>query len=155
MGALLRFALSVLKVYWWVVRPFTVGVKAVIVNEKGEVLLVKHTYQDGWHLPGGAVKKGESVSKGIEREIREEVGVICRVTPRELKSVYYNQKFRKNDHISLFHIKEWQEIDENVSSIEIAESGFFALEDLPEDTTRATRERIQECVQGQDAPERW
>jgi ADP-ribose pyrophosphatase YjhB (NUDIX family) len=38
------------------------------------ILLVKHTYQESWDLPGGAVKKGETLEGGLRREGSEEIG---------------------------------------------------------------------------------
>ena len=45
------------KLYWKIKKPRTLGVRAMIFDEKkGKLLLVKHTYIDGWFLPGGGVK---------------------------------------------------------------------------------------------------
>ncbi|MES2906548.1 MAG: NUDIX domain-containing protein, partial [Pseudomonadota bacterium] len=55
-------------------RGFTLGVRAVVL--KGDdVLLVRHTYMDGWYLPGGGVDRGEALEKAAVRECFEEVGV--------------------------------------------------------------------------------
>ncbi|WBV64349.1 NUDIX domain-containing protein [Legionella pneumophila 130b] len=35
----------------------TLGARAIVTNAEGHVLLVKHTYQPHWYLPGGGVKK--------------------------------------------------------------------------------------------------
>ncbi|MGH2524933.1 MAG: NUDIX domain-containing protein, partial [Anaerolineales bacterium] len=52
-------------------RPLTVGVKLLLVRE-GAILLVRHSYKPGWHLPGGGVKKGETLEQAARRETREE-----------------------------------------------------------------------------------
>lgn len=46
----------------------------VVLNEAGEVLLVKH-HRQGWVFPGGIVEAGENVIDGVRREIMEETGV--------------------------------------------------------------------------------
>ena len=51
---------KILRVYWRIFKPITLGVRAVVVNDKNEILLVKHTYQNNWFLPGGGVDKGET-----------------------------------------------------------------------------------------------
>jgi 8-oxo-dGTP diphosphatase len=52
---------------------FLVGVTGVILNDKNEVLLFKHTYrQHAWSLPGGYIKAGEHPAEALEREILEE-----------------------------------------------------------------------------------
>lgn len=48
---------------------------ALIRNERGEMLLVKPNYKDGWILPGGTVEAGEAPKPGCEREIAEELGL--------------------------------------------------------------------------------
>ena len=48
---------------------------ALIRNERGEMLLVKPNYKDGWILPGGTVEAGEAPKPGCEREIVEELGL--------------------------------------------------------------------------------
>ena len=49
---------------------------ALIRNERGEMLLVKPNYKDGWILPGGTVEAGEAPKPGCEREIVEELGPV-------------------------------------------------------------------------------
>ncbi len=46
----------------------------VVINEKDEVLLVKHN-RDGWVFPGGIVEAGENVIDAVKREVMEETGV--------------------------------------------------------------------------------
>ena len=54
---------------------------AVILNEAGEVLLVKHRperkgfWQGKWICPGGALEVGEKITDGIIREVKEESGL--------------------------------------------------------------------------------
>src|SRR3546814_3211978 len=52
-------------------------VRAVVLNEQGEVLLVRpHGYREGeWTLAGGGVEEGESPIEAMRREIGEELGV--------------------------------------------------------------------------------
>jgi len=41
----------------------------------GRILLVKPTYNEVWHLPGGVVERGESPADAAIREVREELGL--------------------------------------------------------------------------------
>jgi ADP-ribose pyrophosphatase YjhB (NUDIX family) len=52
----------------------------VVVNEAGEILLIRRTDNGNWALPGGAVDLGESLSQAAIRETREESGVECEIT---------------------------------------------------------------------------
>ncbi len=53
---------------------------AVIINPRGEVLTslrAPHRHQGGkWEFPGGKLESGESVGQALEREIREELGLV-------------------------------------------------------------------------------
>lgn len=51
---------------------FRVSLKAVIRNERGELLCVKEQGSD-WTLPGGGLDHGETIEEGLIRELREEV----------------------------------------------------------------------------------
>lgn len=51
-----------------------VAAAGVVLNEKGDVLLV-NTYQDSWVLPGGEVEIGENLVDAVKREIFEESGI--------------------------------------------------------------------------------
>jgi len=39
------------------------------------VLLVRHTYSEGWYFPGGGVKNQETPKAAVIRELKEETGV--------------------------------------------------------------------------------
>lgn len=56
------------------------SVTAIVLNERGELLLVHKTDNDLWTLPGGAVDVGESVGHAVIREVEEETGVDVEVT---------------------------------------------------------------------------
>jgi ADP-ribose pyrophosphatase YjhB (NUDIX family) len=59
---------------------FLVGVTGIIFNDKNEVLLFKHIYRPhAWSLPGGYLKSGEHPREALEREIKEESGLVVSV----------------------------------------------------------------------------
>ena len=59
---------------------FLVGVTGIIFNDKNEVLLFRHTYRlHAWSLPGGYLKSGEHPREALEREIKEESGLVVSV----------------------------------------------------------------------------
>ncbi len=59
---------------------FLVGVTGIIFNDKKEILLFKHTYRThSWSLPGGYLKSGEHPREALEREIKEESGLVVSV----------------------------------------------------------------------------
>ena len=130
-------------------RGMTLGVRGVAVDGEGRVLLVKHTYLHGWWLPGGGVDRGETTQAAVVRELREEAGLIAKGEPR-LISVHSNERFFPGDHVLVFAIDAF-DMTERTSHGEIAEIGWFHPDALPEDTTRATRDRLAEIF-GQTGP---
>jgi 8-oxo-dGTP pyrophosphatase MutT (NUDIX family) len=61
---------------WFVYRPHVRGVMAVPVTPEGKIVLVRLTYDRGWHLPGGGIKSGETPEQAALRELEEEIGLI-------------------------------------------------------------------------------
>jgi len=70
-----RVAFAGLRVYWFLTRPETSGVKCVLTNGE-RVLLVRHSYGPrAWDLPGGSVRSGENPENTARREMQEELGL--------------------------------------------------------------------------------
>lgn len=55
--------------------PVAFGAAGAVYDAQGRVLLVRHTYMDGWRLPGGGVGRGEAAAAAVLRELKEEVGL--------------------------------------------------------------------------------
>jgi ADP-ribose pyrophosphatase YjhB (NUDIX family) len=49
-------------------------IRAVVLNDQEELLLVREKEDGRWTLPGGWVEVGESPSEAVEREVKEESG---------------------------------------------------------------------------------
>ena len=131
--------------WWFVARPTSVGVLALVVDDEARVLLVKLSYRRGWYLPGGGVRRKEAVEEALRRELREEVGVEPTAPPR-LHGVYSNFAERKSDHIVVFVVERWRRSP--VRSLEIEDSRFFAPDELPEDVSLPAGRRIAEYAAG-------
>jgi 8-oxo-dGTP pyrophosphatase MutT (NUDIX family) len=143
-----------LHAYWRFARGLTVGVRAAIFDGDGRVFMVKHSYVAGWHLPGGGVEPAETLIAALARELREE-GNIELVEPPELHAVYFNRRASRRDHVVLYVVRSFRQIAPPQPNSEIVAHGFFATNELPLDTSRATRERIAEILTGRSAAEIW
>jgi ADP-ribose pyrophosphatase YjhB (NUDIX family) len=130
-------------VWWKLIRPLTIGVRVMVVEE-GKLLLVKPAYLDYWTLPGGGVKRGETLEQTARREVWEETGV--RLGPLTLSGVYDNFHEGKRDYVALFQADCVSR--ENVSSWEVERTEFFLLEGLPVNFSSATRRRLEERAKG-------
>ncbi len=143
-----------LHIYWRFARGLTVGVRAVVFDAQGRVFLVKHSYVAGWHLPGGGVEFGETLTAALERELREE-GNIELIDPPQLFAIYFNRRASRRDHVALYIVRSFRQTAPPQPNREIIAHGFFSSEALPAGTTRATRERVAEALDGRTGAEIW
>ncbi|WP_439528976.1 NUDIX domain-containing protein [Pannonibacter sp.] len=129
----------------------TLGVRVILRDASGYVLLVRHTYLPGWYFPGGGVDVGETLAEAAVRETFEETGIIARSEP-VLLGLYHNRETTRRDHVALFEITEWDPPSRSpVPNSEIAEARFFSPVALPADITSATLRRLDERA-GRMAP---
>ena len=152
----LRLADRARRLVWRAFGPRIVGVRGIVVDRRRDpdqphVLLVHHSYgKPAWHLPGGGVKRRETIEQAVRREVREEAGI--EVTgPVKLQGTYSNLREGKSDHISVFVIEHWRRHrDEEDDDAEIAAKGFFPTtpDGLPETTSPGTRRRLDEWAKG-------
>lgn len=105
---------------------FLVGVTGVILNDQGEILLFKHNYRSqSWSLPGGYLKSGEHPREALEREIKEESGLVVSID--ESLKTRTDRKFPRLDmcYSGIFIGGDF------IPTAEVSESGFFAMDKLP------------------------
>ena len=153
-AVVLRVADRVRRLVWRVAGPRTVGVRGLVVDGDDRVLLVRHSYGlRQWQLPGGGVKRRETILDALHRELREEAGILVGGTP-VLHGTFSNMAEGKSDHVTVFVVTEWTV--QASDSAEIDGQGFFAVGDLPAEVSRGTRRRIEEWCRGTIDPQaRW
>lgn len=125
----------------------TLGVRGIVTNAEGQVLLVRHTYTPGWHFPGGGVEKGEIAAVSLQRELLEEAGIVAEAADLDLVSIHANHAFFPNDHVLVFRVSRWTQ-GEATSRGEIAEVRFVDPLSPPEGTTKGTARRLAEVFSG-------
>ncbi|MCM2291189.1 NUDIX domain-containing protein [Allorhizobium sp. BGMRC 0089] len=131
----------------------TLGVRAACFDEEGRIFLVRHTYLAGWYLPGGGVEVGETAFQALVKELREEGNLEVLGAPALLQS-FLNLSATKRDHVLLYRVDVRQTVPRPPDH-EIAESGFFALDQLPDGLTAATRRRLDELARGGPYADVW
>lgn len=150
--AALRWRLSAL-----VRPPVSLGVRLVVRGADDTVVLVRHTYTGGWHVPGGGVDVGETVREAAVRECREETGLEID-TPLSLVGVYFNRGYSRRDHVVTFVTRPARPLAGLTfapQALEIAEVIAAPLGALPADTTDSTRQRLAEAFEGAAPEEDW
>jgi ADP-ribose pyrophosphatase YjhB (NUDIX family) len=140
--------------YWRFKRGATLGVRGLVIDGEGRVLLIRHTYVSGWHLPGGGVETGETMLAALTRELREEGNVELTGAP-VLHGIYFNRQASRRDHVALFVVRGFRQDRAPKPNFEIAECAFFARGALPDGTTKGTQARIAEVFDGVTGSEFW
>ena len=135
--------------YFALSRGMTLGVRAACFDRDGRIFLVRHSYLPGWYMPGGGVERHETVDAALAKELREE-GNLAIVGMPQLIGLYFNRTASRRDHVAFYRVTVEQTAPRK-PDWEIVESGFFALDDLPADTTKATLRRLQE-LKGELSP---
>jgi mutator protein MutT len=143
--SLIKIIHALIRLKWRIMKPVTIGARVMIIKNDS-VLLVKHTYQNHYFLPGGMVKRGETFEQAARRELKEEVGIDLKEI--KLFGVYNNFYESKNDSIVVFLCLEYQLKDNKNKDIEIETFNFFKLNELPKDISPGTRRRIEEYSEG-------
>ena len=102
-----------------------------MIECNGKFLLERLGYaHKKFTIPGGGVKKNETLEDATRREVFEEVGV--RVGELRKISEYFNTRQYKRDTVTVFYTKV-ENPEFKVDGIEVTEAGWFGLNELPED----------------------
>ncbi len=120
----------------------TRGVKVMLFNESGELLLIRNSYgKTHLHvLPGGGIRRSETPAAAAAREVREEVGLS--VEGLAPFAAYRNEAEGKRDTVHLFTASTREA--PRPDGVEVEEARFFPLEALPDTISDATLRRIAE-----------
>lgn len=132
----------------WLTQPrFTVTAGAVVCDERGRVLLLRHTLRRGrgWGIPGGFLRAGEQPEEAVRREMREETGL-------ELEAV--ELAFAR----TLRHVRQIEIIfrcampasalARRTASFEVERAAWFDLGSLPEGLSGDQRGLIRRALEG-------
>ena len=121
---------------------FTVTAAALIFNQTGQILLLKHRFRagSGWGLPGGFLETGEQPIDALRRELREELGL-------EIQDVeiFTARSFRKVKQVEvLFRGRANGSVTPRTMEVERAE--WFSLDALPQGLPRDQRTLVEQAA---------
>lgn len=113
------------------------GVRALMFDEQGRVLLERQAHFGSWALPHGCVDVGESAFDALKREVKEETGLS--VVQAEPFGLYtdpkYSVTYPNGDQVQTFTVAflvtQWSG-EPSADGEEATELRFFPLGDLPD-----------------------
>lgn len=76
-----------------------IGAKCIVRTRDGKILLVKPSYRDYWHIPGGGVDAGEAPLDTAVRELEEETGLVVAKDRVALVDVFH----RPTDDLTIIY----------------------------------------------------
>ena len=130
----------------WLTQPrFAVTAGAVVSDERGRVLLLRHVLRrgSGWGIPGGFLNAGEQPDEAVRRELREETGL--ELDAVELAFVRTLGGVRQVEVIFRARM-EAARLAALSKSFEIDRAEWFALDSLPEELGRDQRRLIRRAL---------
>jgi 8-oxo-dGTP pyrophosphatase MutT (NUDIX family) len=142
-----------IRAYWWVRRPIILGVR-VVIADGNRVLLVKHSYREGWFLPGGTPEEGESLVETARREAQEETSVALRDVT--LLGMYSSLDGSESNHVAVFQgeLRD-QRLNQAappskgaVHTPEVSEVRWVSATDPPQQAVEQTRLILQDWRRG-------
>lgn len=149
---IIKIVQSVRQLYWWLARPSTRGVRAIMAGRDGKIVLVRHRYQEGWFLPGGKVGRNEKDESALRRELWEELG-ITNISHLEKFGEYSNTYEYKKDMIMVFVAHSFTQ--KPTQHFEIEEQRSFDPNMLPDGISPGTRRRIEEWLGERPISNQW
>lgn len=132
--------------------PVAFGVSALALDDAGRVLLVRHNYMPGWHLPGGGVARGEPPAEAVIRELREETGLLSNDAP-QFVHLYTRKAGFATNVVALYRVRNVR-IDFRPNA-EIREVCFADPATPPSGTAAGTSRRLAEFVSGAQPSAYW
>lgn len=120
---------------------FRLSSHAVIINNQGQVLLLKANYGNlAWGLPGGALEPGETIHEALLRECKEELGL--EVNIHYLSGVYYHSAYQSQAFIFRCELVQSSPDTGICLSHEHSEFAFHDIGTL----SAVQQQRIKDCL---------
>jgi 8-oxo-dGTP diphosphatase len=126
-------------ILWLAHDKFIIGVSGVLLNEAGEILLLRHRYwkAGSWGLPSGYTNKQERLEDALAREVLEETGyTIETFSQLRLVSGY---KLR----LEVSYLGRITGGTFKMNPKEVLEASFFRPDQLPEGLLESHRELVK------------
>lgn len=128
---------------------FAVTAGAIIIDDQGRVLLLKHRFRpgSGWGMPGGFLEKGEQPEAAVRRELREEAGLEI-----EKVQLVLVRTFKKPRQLEIvFRCRPVG--DTNQLNYEIQKASWFTADELPKSLSKDQQQLIKMVLNDGASPQ--
>ncbi len=122
-------------------NKFIIGMVAFVMKNK-KILLIKHSYQHDWALPGGWMKHGESIESTMERELKEELGIAATVM-----NIFEIQSVKHKPVIDVAVVCRVSEDKLKSHSSEVEEALFFPIDSLPKNIVHTHKAYLEKFLE--------
>jgi len=119
----------------------TVGAGAIVVNEAGELLVVKERGTTGFKLPGGHVEAAERIQDSIEREVLEETGITAKCESIVAFTTKHPYQFGKSNIHFICRMTALTQRISVLDTAEIEEAKWVALQTYLADSSNSLSNR--------------
>jgi 8-oxo-dGTP pyrophosphatase MutT (NUDIX family) len=136
-----------------VTRGMTLGVRGVVTDSEGRMLVVRQTYTHGWIFPGGGVERGETALEALARELHEEAAVRMKGKP-QMHGLFSNHAHIPGDHVAVYLVRDYDE-EPWKPSMEISHRAFLAPDEIRQDCSDAMKRRLDELAGGAEPAAIW
>jgi 8-oxo-dGTP pyrophosphatase MutT (NUDIX family) len=127
------------------------GATVLIVNNRGQLLMLLRTDNLCWGLPGGMMELGESIEETAKREVKEETGL--EVSDLELFGVYSGKDlyyiYPKGDEVQNISVAFISHVDTPpvLDSREHSDYKFCDLSSMPENVSAPIKPILNDFVE--------
>jgi|SRR3972149_1368586 len=109
-------------------REFSAG--GIVFNDKGQVLLTKHSQNKHWSFPKGLIDPGQTSQEAALREVKEEGGIEAEIIDKVGYSKYvYTFKEEKIFKVVTYYLMKYVSGDPKDHDWEVEEAGWYGVEE--------------------------
>jgi len=119
----------------------TVGAGAIVINDAGELLVIRERGTSGFKLPGGHVDPGERIQDSIVREVLEETGIEVKCDSIVAFTTKHPYQFGKSNIHFIFRMTALTQRINVQDTDEIEEAKWVALQAYLEDSRNSLSNR--------------
>ncbi len=125
-----------------------ISIYLILIRDNKVLLLRRQNtgYEDGkYGLPSGHLEDNESITKGLQREVKEEIDID--INPKEMKLVHTIHRKEKDIRVDFFFsVKKYKGTPKNAEPDKCDDLDWFPLDKLPKNTIFYIKKAIENSL---------